>query len=155
MLSDLGVDPERVRREVAMLDEHHLRTLPDAGSGEGAEVTVFEARVGGLEVHARCGVSDEERALPQVLLVDLKYSYEAGGEDDVAGVVDYGVLLEGTARVLEREEFKLLETGVRVVGRHVLDTFPAVRGVTVSITKLRVPVARSLSGVTVSATFRQ
>ncbi|QIN78050.1 FolB domain-containing protein [Rubrobacter marinus] len=116
---------------------------------------LFRARVEALEVHVHCGVSEEERSLPQTLLVDLDYSYEALGEDDVASVVDYGSLLEGAVRTLEREEFGLLETGTRMVGGYVLSAFPAVREVTVSVTKPAVPVARSLSGVSVSAAFRR
>lgn len=116
---------------------------------------LFRARVEALEVHVRCGVSEEERALPQTLLIDLEYAYEAAGKDDIAGVVDYGLLLVEVASRLEREEFKLLETAARMVGRHVLSTFPAVREVSVSVTKPRVPVMRSLSGVSVSVTFRR
>lgn len=115
----------------------------------------MQAKVENLEVHVRCGVSEEERALPQTLLIDLEYSYEADGEDDIVGVVDYGLLAEGVAQVLERDEFLLLETGVRTVGEYVLGTFPTVRELFVSVTKPRVPVARSLSGVSVSATFRR
>ncbi len=124
-------------------------------ASEAEGTFLFRARVEALEVHVHCGVSEEERALPQTLLVDLDYSYEAGGEDDIASVVDYGLLLEGVVRTLEREEFELLETAARMVGEHVLSTFPEVREVTVSVTKPRVPVARSLSGVSVSAAFRR
>ena len=114
---------------------------------------MFHARVEALQVHVHCGVSEEERALPQTLLVDLEYSYEAGGEDEIAGVVDYGVLVEEVARVLQRDEFKLLETATRRVGERILSMFPAVREVIVTVTKPQVPVARSLSGISVSATF--
>lgn len=124
-------------------------------SADTGETFLYRARVGSLEVHVLCGVSEEERALPQTLLVDLEYSYEAAGEDDIARVVDYGVLVEEVARVLETDEFKLLETGARRVGEHVLSRFAAIREATVSVTKPRVPVARSLYGVSVSATFRR
>ena len=115
----------------------------------------FRAKVEGLLVHVRCGVSTEERALPQTLRVDLEYVYEARGDDDISVVVDYGLLLEGVAQALEREEFHLLEAGARKVGEHVLQEFPAVRRLTVIVTKLRVPVARTVSGVSVEATFRR
>ena len=124
-------------------------------ASEAERPSLFRARIEALEVHVLCGVSEEERALPQTLLLDLDYAYEAGGGDDIAGVVDYGVLLLEVARLLERDEFKLLETAARRVGEHVLGAFPAVREVSVSVTKPRVPVARSLSGVSVSATFRR
>lgn len=114
---------------------------------------IVRARIEALEIHVRCGVSVEERALPQLLRVDLEYLYEAQGADDLSGVVDYGILLEEVAQVLEREEFRLLETGTRRVGEHILDKFPAVRKVIVTVTKPQVPVARAVSGVSVEATF--
>ena len=128
-------------------------TKPD--EHKSAEIQRFRARVNGLVAHVRCGVSEEERALPQALQVDLDYSYEAEAADDLGRTADYGVLVEGVAELLEREEFKLLETGVRRIGDHVLNEFSAVAEVTVSVTKLKVPVARTLSGVSVSATFRR
>ncbi len=124
-------------------------------ASEFRETLPFRAQVEALEVYVHCGVSEEERALPQTLLINLEYTYGAGGEDDIASVVDYGLLVEGVAKVLEREEFELLETAVRMVGKHVFGAFPAVEEATVSVTKLRVPVARSLSGVSVSTTFRR
>ena len=124
-------------------------------ASEAGRTFLFRARVEALEVHVHCGVSEEERALPQTFLIDLEYTYEAGGEDDISGVVDYGLLVEGVAKVLEREEFELLETAARMVGEHVFCAFPAVGEITVSVTKPRVPVVRSLSGVSVSVTFRR
>ena len=46
-----------------------------------------------------------------------------------------------------------METGVRMVGEHVLVEFPPVREVTVRVTKLRVPVDREVSGISVEAAF--
>ena len=129
--------------------------MTEPGEAKPAGVRAFRAGVEGLLVHVRCGVSEEERALPQSLRVDLDYGYEADGDDELSGTVDYGALIEGVAGLLEREEFKLLETAVRRVGEYVLADFPAVGEVTVSVTKLHVPVARSLSGVSVSAIFRR
>jgi dihydroneopterin aldolase len=57
------------------------------------------------------------------------------------------------AELLEREEFRLLETGMRRVGAHVLLSFPEIWELTVRVTKVHVPVARSVSGVSVEATF--
>jgi dihydroneopterin aldolase len=109
--------------------------------------------VEGLVVQTCCGVTDEERARPQALRVDLDYLYEAGEGDDLLGTVDYGALIEGVARLLEREEFRLLETGARMVGEHVLGRFPSIQEVTVVVTKVRVPVVREVSGVSVETTF--
>jgi ATP-dependent Clp protease ATP-binding subunit ClpC len=154
VLYKLGANPDGVRYEVVrMLDS---REEPIGGVDRTADplrATVFRARVEGLMVQARCGVTDEERARPQALRVDLNYLYEAGGGDDLLDTVDYSAVIEGVAGLLEREEFRLLETGARMVGKHVLGRFPSIREVTVTVTKLWVPVAREVSGVSVETTF--
>ena len=94
VLSVLGASPADVRREVfgrlrnpsrqepreppsrAGSQEGPASPAPDqtdeetAASEEAPPMTV-RGRVEGLEVHVRCGISKEERALPQALLVDL------------------------------------------------------------------------------------
>jgi dihydroneopterin aldolase len=85
--------------------------------------------------------------------VDLEYTYRAGEGDEIEQTIDYGGVLRGVAEVLEREEFKLLETGVRRVGKHVLSGYPEMREINVRVTKLNVPVAQTVSGVSVEATF--
>jgi dihydroneopterin aldolase len=178
VLSVLGASPADVRREVfgrlrnpsrqepreppsrAGSQEGPASPAPDqtdeetAASEEAPPMTV-RGRVEGLEVHVRCGISKEERALPQALLVDLQYVYDAQLSDGLSGVVDYGALLVEAARALEREEFMLLETGARRIGARVLERFPPVREVAVTVTKPRVPVARTVSGVSVRAVFRR
>ncbi len=116
---------------------------------------LVNARIEGLLVHARCGVTAEERALPQALRVDLQYRYRAGEGDELGETVDYGAVLREVAELLEREEFRLLETGMRRVGTHVLESFSEIWEVTVMVTKLHVPVDCTVSGVSVEATFRQ
>lgn len=108
-----------------------------------------------LEVHVRCGVSEQERALPQRLLVDLEYSYRAEGYEELAGVVDYGALISGVAEVLEGEEFLLLETAVARVGEYALSVFPRLLELEVAVAKVAVPVARSVKQVAVRSEFRR
>jgi dihydroneopterin aldolase len=112
---------------------------------------MMRALVEGLLVHAHCGVTVEERASRQTLQVDLEYTYRAGEGDEIEHTIDYGGVLR--AEVLEREEFKLLETGVRRVGKHVLSGYSEIREINVRVTKLNVPVAQTVSGVSVEATF--
>ncbi|HKZ26692.1 MAG TPA: dihydroneopterin aldolase, partial [Rubrobacteraceae bacterium] len=147
-----------VRRELARILEDGRET--EAGSvGRVAGVAhvrrarTFRARVEDLVVKAHCGVTDEERARTQTLQVDLNYLYEAGEGDELSETVDYGVMIEGVAELMERKEFKLLEVGARMVGEYVLDRFPPVREVTVSVAKLNVPIEREVSAVSVEATF--
>ncbi|CAA9428533.1 MAG: hypothetical protein AVDCRST_MAG78-1481, partial [uncultured Rubrobacteraceae bacterium] len=55
--------------------------------------------------------------------MDLQYRYRTGEGDELGETVDYGVVLREVADLLEREEFRLLETGMRRVGGHVLESF--------------------------------
>ena len=159
VLSNLGVDPDKVRREVVeIIGDQRTERRPAAGPEASVyartlRTEMVRARVEGLLVHAHCGVTAEERALPQALRVDLEYMYRAEEGDELGKVVDYGAVLRDVAGLLEREEFQLLETGMRMVGWHILNSFPAIWEVTVRITKLHVPIARAVSGVSVEATF--
>jgi dihydroneopterin aldolase len=151
VLSNLGVDPDKVRREVVRMlgvdwEAVYYEVAHPGGTKDIHSVTV---RMDSLEVCVHCEVSAEVRASPQTLLMNPEYIYKAQG-DHISGVVGYRVLLEGVAQVLEREAFQLLETGIRRVGEHVLECFPEVWKPTVCA-KLRVPVARAALGVPVEA----
>lgn len=121
---------------------------------EDTQPVKVRAKVKALEVHVRCGASAEERALPQTLLVvDLEYVYEAQGDNDISGLVDYGVLPGRGAQVLEREDFQLVETGTRRVGEQLLKVFQEGWELTVCVTKVHVPVACVVSRVSVERIF--
>lgn len=120
VLSNLGVDLDGVRREVvrALCAGRARRVLKTfVGDAMGRVVAsrtikkAFRARVEGLVIRARCGVTDAERAAPQPLRLDLDYLYEAGERDDLYATVDYGRVVECMAELLEKGEFRLLETG--------------------------------------------
>ena len=153
VLSKLGVDPDKVRREVARMLGGGWEIEQGTNRPADSQITLFRARVEGLMVNVRCGVTEEERATSQPLRVDLSYLYDAEEGDELSKTVDYGTIIEGVAALLEREEFKLLETGVCMVGGYVMDGFSSLREVTVAVTKLNVPTHREISGVSVEATF--
>jgi FolB domain-containing protein len=153
VLSKLGVDSDKVRREVVRMLGGGWEIEQGTNRPVNVRITLFRARVEGLMVNARCGVTEEERATPQPLRVDLSYLYDAEEGDELSKTVDYGTIIEGVVALLEREEFKLLETGVCMVGGYVMDGFSSLREVTVAVTKLNVPTHREISGVSVEATF--
>ena len=153
VLSKLGVDSDKVRREVVRMLGGGWEIEQGTNRPVNVRITLFRARVEGLMVNARCGVTEEERATPQPLRVDLSYLYDAEEGDELSKTVDYGTIIEGVVALLEREEFKLLETGVCMVGGYVMNGFSSLREVTVAVTKLNVPTHREVSGVSVEATF--
>src|ERR671910_685934 len=155
VLSNLGVDPDKVRREVVRMLGRGWEIEQGTDRSANSQITLFRARarVEGLMVNARCGVTEEERATTQPLRVDLSYLYDAEEGDELSKTVDYGRIIEGVAALMEKEEFKLLETGVCMVGGYVMDGFSSLREVTVAVTKPNVPTHREVSGVSVEVTF--
>ncbi|MDP8953229.1 MAG: dihydroneopterin aldolase [Actinomycetota bacterium] len=154
VLYRLGVDPDGIHREVARALD--AREIAVGGTGRTPDLprpSTFRARVEGLVVRARCGVTDEGLALPRALRVDLDYLYEAGEGDVLYGAVDHETVIEGVAGFLERGEFRLLETGTRMVAKYVLSEFPPVQEITVTISKLQASTDREVSSVSVEATF--
>ena len=91
VLYRLGEDPDGIYREVVALVMGTQDTAV-GGAGRAADppraTTTIRARAAGLVVRARCGVTDEELALPQALRVDLDYLYEAGEGNDLYGALD-------------------------------------------------------------------
>jgi dihydroneopterin aldolase len=155
VLSDLDVSPDDVRGELA-------RMLPgkpglglegvrrQAGPPELARNRLlFRGRVESLRTTARFD------GQPQTLLVDLDYTYALRDTEDASRAVNHNDLLTGVTGVLEAQELRSVETGVWRVGEHVLENFPAVREITVSVTDQRMLEARTVSGFTVSRTFRR
>ena len=68
--------------------------------------------VEGIELRGRCGVSAEERAVGQLLVVDVRLEPARcpGAEtDDLAGTLDYGRVVDLVRGIVEGAEFKLLE----------------------------------------------
>ncbi len=160
VLYRMDADEQSVRREVARVLKDGRETEIEGASRvvsvpHMGRARTFRARVEGLVVNARCGATDVERARPQTLRVNLDYLYGAGEGDELFETVDYGAIVEGVADLLEEREFKLLEAGARMVGGHIMDRFPPVREVTVSVAKLNVPTGREVSEVSVEATFRR
>jgi ATP-dependent Clp protease ATP-binding subunit ClpA len=144
VLSDIGVSPVDVRREL-------LRML-SGGPPSDVRHLLFRGKLLAFEAHARYG-SVGERIVPQpprTLLVELDYSYSVQETEDLLlGTVDPGDLREGVVRVLEGEEFVLLEAGIVRTGEYILQEFPTVQEITVSVTIRQEP------EVTVSRTFRR
>jgi dihydroneopterin aldolase len=109
----------------------------------------------GLLALAVCGALPEEQERPQPLEVDLDVHLDltaAGASDELGDTVDYGGLCAQVEEVLAQERFTLLERVATRVAETVLDHHLPVTAVTVTVRKLRPPVASLLatSGVTIT-----
>jgi dihydroneopterin aldolase len=86
-----------------------------------------EIHIQELEVQARVGVPDEERAALQRLLISMSFSPRADFRDlhdDLARTVDYAAVCAEVQRFAERRTVKLIETLADELAAHLMATFP-------------------------------
>ena len=110
----------------------------------------------GLRVLAFCGVLPEEIARRQPFEIDVDVELdltEAGATDDLEATIDYGGLVASIEDLVRDERFGLLERFASEVAALCLSN-PRSAGVSVTVRKLRPPVASDLvsSGVTIRRT---
>ncbi|MGH9297086.1 MAG: dihydroneopterin aldolase [Acidimicrobiales bacterium] len=106
----------------------------------------------GLTVVARHGVLEEEHERPQPFEIDVVIEAdlaEAARSDDLTHTVDYGKVTGNVVAVATGEHFQLLETLADRIASVVLREEKA-EAVTVTVRKLRPPIAAALDTVGVS-----
>lgn len=95
-----------------------------------------------LELQGFCGVTESERTTPQPLAIDLELAFDmtsAAAQDDLTKTVDYTQIAERVTAIVQREQFRLLETLSERLAQTILAEFP-VRGATLWVRKLKPPV---------------
>jgi FolB domain-containing protein len=100
-----------------------------------------------LEVSWRVGVTDEERAKPQRLLVTVDMSLDfssAAMSDRIEKTINYQTVAEGLLKFGEERSWKLIEKAAANVADWILDQFKP-QGVMVEIKKFSIPQARFVS----------
>jgi 7,8-dihydroneopterin aldolase/epimerase/oxygenase len=103
----------------------------------------------GLRVDARVGVTDDERARPQTVVVDVDIAADlskAAASDDVGDTIDYGAAVSAIADAVRRSETRLLERLAADVAS-VLSRMDGVEAVTVEIRKASPPVSEDVEGI--------
>lgn len=100
-----------------------------------------------MRYEGRLGATEEERAFPQLLEVDLVIEADladAAASDELVDTVDYGPLVALTERIVEQGSFRLLEGLAGALIADVLRLSPRVEAVTVRVRKLAVPMDVSM-----------
>src|SRR5438105_2722209 len=86
-----------------------------------------EIRIEQLEVAARIGVSDEERANLQRLTISISFwPYQQLHDlaDRIDKTVNYSAVAEETESFVRDQSVKLIETLADRLAKHLLDSFP-------------------------------
>lgn len=105
-----------------------------------------------LRVMAFCGVLPEEveRRQPFSIELDIETDLtDAGRTDELADTIDYGAVTAAVVELAENQRFNLLERFAVAVAEVVLGNDRAT-AVSVTISKLRPPVAHDLAASAVS-----
>jgi dihydroneopterin aldolase len=95
-----------------------------------------------MEFEGRHGVTEEERAEPQTIELDVELRLDlraAGRSDDLAQTVDYGDVFEICRAQVEQHTYHLLEGLAEAIATDILGRFPDVGSVVVRAMKPGVP----------------
>lgn len=154
-LSGLGVDPERVRREVVrrLPGEETGHDVPEETApiveGEEAPRLLFWGRVG--EVRAELDLPR-----PVAVAVEADYSYLApSGFAEGAATVEPGDVVDVMRSELEEADVPVIEAVIAALGESLLDAFPNMLEVSVAVSDPPGPSDQAAPNFSVSATFRR
>jgi len=96
-----------------------------------------------LQFQGRCGVTSEEREVPQPMAVDLELEYpaeHAAATDDIAHAVDYAKVVKRLLQLASTERFVLVEAFAERLTGALLEEFP-ISAVRLWLRKLKPPLA--------------
>ena len=106
-------------------------------------------RITGLNVQAHVGVTAEERAVPQPLVIHIDVIADlstAGLSDDLGDSIDYDALSQEVADLVRAKEAKLLETVAHDIAGRICGK-KGVLGVTVEVIKPSPPTVEDVREV--------
>lgn len=115
-----------------------------------ARIAIRDVRA--LGVH---GVLAHERERPQPFSVDVDAHFDAGpaaASDALADTIDYGALTALVADAVATTSFLLLEALAGELARRLLAADPRIERVSVTVRKLRPPVAADVGSIGVEVT---
>jgi 7,8-dihydroneopterin aldolase/epimerase/oxygenase len=114
-------------------------------------MTADRISIRGLRVATHVGVTDEERATSQIVVLDVDVVVDltaASTSDDLSDTVDYGTLTTRIWELVQGHESRLLESLAGSVAQLVLEV-AGVEQVLVRVAKESPPVKEALDSVSV------
>lgn len=113
-----------------------------------------EVKIRGLEVSACHGVHESEKTTPQRFIFDADIRtdfYAAAVADDIRGTVNYSAVCDLFCGIAAHNTFNLIEKLAYACAFAVLDNYPAVTSVAVTVYKPDAPVRHAFKTVGVTA----
>jgi FolB domain-containing protein len=115
-------------------------------------MNTYKLSIQGLREAIHLGWEDAERAHPQVVTIDLILvvaNQTVGTADDLAQTVDYAAVTQTIKDALRARRWKIVEYLLAVIGDLLLETYPLIVSVTIS---LRKTVLAEIDGFVVTTT---
>jgi 7,8-dihydroneopterin aldolase/epimerase/oxygenase len=109
--------------------------------------------VTGLLVHAHHGVMEHEEKVGQRFIIDLDLTIDlrdAAQSDKLADTVSYSAIVEATAKAFTARTYRLIEAAAGSIADAILETFPRITSVRVTVHKPHAPVAAIFGDVGVT-----
>lgn len=111
-----------------------------------------------LDIYAYHGFFSEEERLGQRFVLDIALSTDIRASaisDSLADTVDYGKVVAVATEAFTARRYNLLEAAARAVATAVLDGFPKVSRVEITLRKPAPPIPATLSAVGIRLDFRR
>ena len=109
----------------------------------------------GILIHARHGLLEHESEVGQRFVIDLELTAdltESSRTDRLKDTVNYGSVVDIAMKAFADRNYYLLERAAGAVGDAILDTFPRVSAVKVTVHKPHAPIAAIFEDVGVTLT---
>jgi dihydroneopterin aldolase len=120
-----------------------METEPGRSSTFGSDEIILE----GMRFYAYHGANPEERSLGQRFTVDVTLAVDlqpAGRSDRLDDTVSYSAVYKVVRGIVEGEPRNLIEAVAESLASEILETFPRVEHVTVTLRKPEVPMKGSM-----------
>jgi 7,8-dihydroneopterin aldolase/epimerase/oxygenase len=111
--------------------------------------------VRGILIHARHGLLEHESEVGQRFVIDLELTAdltESSRTDRLKDTVNYGSVVDIAMKAFADRNYYLLERAAAAVGDAILDAFPRVSAVKVTVHKPHAPIAAIFEDVGVTLT---
>ena len=111
-----------------------------------------------LDIYAYHGFFSEEERLGQRFVLDLVLATDIRASaisDSLADTVDYGKVVGVVTKAFTARRYNLLEAAARAVALAVLDGFPPVTRVEITLRKPAPPIHATLASVGIKLDFRR
>ena len=121
-------------------------------------MTTAVFRIDRLALHAHHGVHEAERTLGQRFFLDLIVTADVGRamqSDEIEDSVHYGHIIQAATLVFTGRAFNLIEAAASAVAADLLDRFPKVTAVTVTVHKPSAPVTAVVGDISATVERRR